>query len=404
MLKPFNNEFQEIAFVYVHKGLKKDSNSNIYSAAGIIIGSNGKRKQYFSSLTGKTLDKAPDCKQVRTELKSFFKNQDFIFAFTAHDSLDELQAFCGVKRVIDLGFIAEFFLCHLKSYSPKSLWEYLFKAKRSKISFSDLEMVDLSIELISYICGTILGDKHTAYAPALRYFLKKSNTLFSRALIHISQDYQKYFGGLFAPYTVSDTENWRKYLVKSVKKTSNNNTRKDFARISSSKLDNIFKALSESGNGFKLRKEQVVYAKHIAAALNDNAVLTIEAGTGTGKTQGYLIPVMEFLRCNPKASVVISTYTKSLQEHIFQTELAQTCEAIPLYRDIKTALLKGKSSYICAEKLDYVYDNTFSDTHLLAWLFCLNIVFNFRNADVDSIQEKIKFYLDKDFFLSRIFT
>jgi len=421
MLKPFNKEFQDIAFVYAHKGLKKENNTSIYSVAGTIISSKGTKKKYdsyvqyahltaseryFSNVTGKTLDKAPDFKKVSTELKTFFKGQKFIFAFNAHDLSDdfsdELQALCGVERTIDLSFIAEFFLCHLKSYSPKNLWEYLFKAKRTKISFSAQEMLDLSIELISYICGTILSDKHTHYAPTLRYFLKKSNTLFGRVLIHICKNYQKYFGGLFDPYAVNDTENWKKYLVKSIKKSRNNNKEKDFAEISIDNLDNIFKGLSESGNGFKLRNEQVLFAKHIAKALNDNAVLTIEAGTGTGKTQGYLVPVMEFLRGNPEARVVISTYTKSLQEQIFQKELALTCEAIPLYRDIKTALLKGKSSYICAEKLDYIYDNTFSGTHLLAWLFCLNIVFNFRTADVDSTGEIIKFYLDNDFFLTGI--
>jgi len=52
--------------------------------------------------------------------------------------------------------------------------------------------------------------------------------------------------------------------------------------------------------------------------LNDNSILCIEAGTGTGKTQGYLIPVMEFLLRNPDERVVVSTYTKSLQEQIIQ--------------------------------------------------------------------------------------
>jgi len=107
--------------------------------------------------------------------------------------------------------------------------------------------------------------------------------------------------------------------------------------------------LAELSKGFKFRETQLSYARHVSEALNDGAVLTLEAGTGTGKTQGYLIPVMEYLRRNPDARVIISTYTKSLQDQIYHQEIGRTVALERDYRDIDVALLKGKSNYLCAE-------------------------------------------------------
>lgn len=144
------------------------------------------------------------------------------------------------------------------------------------------------------------------------------------------------------------------------------------------------------------------FAIHVADALNNSSVLTIEAGTGTGKTQGYLIPALEFLYRNKDARIAISTYTKSLQEQIFQRELPIAKKIFQQYRDIRAALLKGKTSYICAEKLDNFWDESLTGRRLLSWLYFLNILVDFRKSDLDSIGERIKVYLNKNNFLFKI--
>jgi len=132
-----------------------------------------------------------------------------------------------------------------------------------------------------------------------------------------------------------------------------------------------------------------------AGALNDAAILTIEAGTGTGKTQGYLIPVMEFLRRNGKARVAVSTYTKSLQDQLMGREIAFLRDTLKSCRDIPVALLKGKSNYLCAEKLDHLFDEQWQAAMLLAWLYLVNLAFHFREADGDHAGERIRHYLNE---------
>ena len=140
----------------------------------------------------------------------------------------------------------------------------------------------------------------------------------------------------------------------------------------------------------------------MASALNDGAVLTIEAGTGTGKTQGYLIPVLEFLRRNPQARVAVSTYTKNLQEQIVRREIPLTVSLNRAYRKIPAALLKGKSNYLCAEKLDHLYEDTLSGGRLIAWLYFVNRVFHFRQADGDTVGERVRFHLNDGLFFRRL--
>ncbi|MBN2438181.1 MAG: ATP-dependent DNA helicase, partial [Deltaproteobacteria bacterium] len=127
-----------------------------------------------------------------------------------------------------------------------------------------------------------------------------------------------------------------------------------------------------------------------------------EAGTGTGKTQGYLIPVLECLRMNPHARVAVSTFTKNLQEQIVRREIPLTVSLNRAYRTIPSALLKGKSNYICAEKLDHLYEDTLSGGRLIAWLAFVNRVFHFRQADGDTVGERIRFHLNDGLFFRRL--
>lgn len=171
-------------------------------------------------------------------------------------------------------------------------------------------------------------------------------------------------------------------------------------KIPESEINHRFKEMANSGQGFKFRTSQVEYAHHVTRVLNDSAILCVEGGTGTGKTQGYLVPVMEFLRRNTGSRVAISTYTKSLQNQIFQREIGFTQNIFKMYKDIPVALLKGKSNYICAEQLDTNYDDTYKGEKLLAWLYLLNNVYNYEHADLESIGDNVWKYLNKQSFLA----
>ena len=81
-------------------------------------------------------------------------------------------------------------------------------------------------------------------------------------------------------------------------------------------------------------------ALKVADAIRDNAILVVEAGTGTGKTFAYLVPALL-----AGGKVIISTGTKNLQDQLFQKDLPMVRDA--LKAPVSVALLKGRSNYVC---------------------------------------------------------
>ncbi|MBA4417172.1 MAG: hypothetical protein C0392_04580 [Syntrophus sp. (in: bacteria)] len=413
MLKPFHESIDQLAFVYGYSGRKEDNGNRIYSIAASIIerGKPGKhynsyvryrksteREHYYSGITKEILQKAPLKKRVVEDLREFLMGQRFVFFLNNHDNMDDLLGFIGDIRVIDLGFAAEFFLPDIESHTPKSLWEHIFQKQRDRIAFSAPEMVDLSIEIVRHICRVHLNDSVHPRAAAIRYFLRKSDTLFVEAFCHSALHYGDYFGELTSPCSIPDTEDWEGFLEQpAAQRPSSKGPSQPFKTIPEDYCGMIYGELGNRVKGFTYRPSQVEYSQHIAMALNTGTILTIEAGTGTGKTLGYLLPAMEFLLRNPNLRVAVSTYTKNLQQQVFLRELELVRGINRLYQDIPVALLKGKSNYICTEKLAHLYDEGLRGKELLAWLYMLNLVYNFRAADGDTLGDRVKYYLEDGF-------
>jgi len=97
--------------------------------------------------------------------------------------------------------------------------------------------------------------------------------------------------------------------------------------------------------GFSPRPSQQEMAEHIENVLYDGGVFVAESGTGTGKTLAYLVPAILSGK-----KVLISTGTKHLQDQIFHRDLPMVRDA--LSKPITTALLKGRSNYLCLHRLD----------------------------------------------------
>lgn len=97
--------------------------------------------------------------------------------------------------------------------------------------------------------------------------------------------------------------------------------------------------------GFAVRAQQVEMATAVEQALEDTAVLIVEAGTGTGKTFAYLVPALQSGK-----RVIISTGTRHLQDQLFHRDLptVRTALAAP----VQAALLKGRANYLCHHRLE----------------------------------------------------
>jgi ATP-dependent DNA helicase DinG len=111
--------------------------------------------------------------------------------------------------------------------------------------------------------------------------------------------------------------------------------------------------LASSHPAYEFRRGQLQMAQAIEQALEEKRHLIVEAGTGTGKTLAYLMPV---IRSGKR--VIISTGTKNLQEQLFYKDVPFLEQA--LYGDgasgkLSVCYMKGRNNYLCRKKL---YDLT----------------------------------------------
>lgn len=83
----------------------------------------------------------------------------------------------------------------------------------------------------------------------------------------------------------------------------------------------------------------------IADAITNGRHLVVQAGTGTGKSLAYLIPALASGR-----TTVIATATKALQDQLADKELPLLSRHMAM--DISWAVLKGRSNYLCMQRLD----------------------------------------------------
>lgn len=107
--------------------------------------------------------------------------------------------------------------------------------------------------------------------------------------------------------------------------------------------------------GFRHRQAQLALASSIAQAVSERDCLVAEAGTGTGKTYAYLVPLLL-----SGARALISTGTRHLQDQLHARDLPAVKAALGL--DVRTALLKGRSNYVCSHHLERaLVDGRFAD-------------------------------------------
>ena len=95
--------------------------------------------------------------------------------------------------------------------------------------------------------------------------------------------------------------------------------------------------------GGEVREGQRAMAVAVAKAIANSGHLIIQAGTGTGKSLGYLVPAII-----SGATVVVSTATKALQDQLAAKDLPFLAEHLDV--PFTFALLKGRSNYFCVQK------------------------------------------------------
>jgi len=110
--------------------------------------------------------------------------------------------------------------------------------------------------------------------------------------------------------------------------------------------------LSRTHPAYEFRRGQLQMAQAVEQAIEEKRHLIVEAGTGTGKTLAYLMPV---IRSGKR--VIISTGTKNLQEQLFHKDIPFLEQALfpEGNRKLSVCYMKGRNNYLCRKKL---YDLT----------------------------------------------
>ncbi|WP_090596946.1 ATP-dependent DNA helicase [Auraticoccus monumenti] len=101
-------------------------------------------------------------------------------------------------------------------------------------------------------------------------------------------------------------------------------------------------------------------AEAVAASLTSGQHLLVQAGTGTGKSLGYLAPVLAHLASHPGERVVIATATLALQAQLASKDIPAALDAVEQVsgRRPRHAILKGRSNYACLLRIrDGVIDD-----------------------------------------------
>lgn len=131
-------------------------------------------------------------------------------------------------------------------------------------------------------------------------------------------------------------------------------------------------SFSRSFDGFEHRPQQIEMLEAVADAFNNGQHLLVEAGTGTGKSLGYLLPAVFWANKNERR-VVVSTNTINLQDQLLDKDLPELQRILPF--DVRGAVLKGKRNYLCSRLFQQLrhsgpgsFDEMILYARILIWL------------------------------------
>ena len=120
------------------------------------------------------------------------------------------------------------------------------------------------------------------------------------------------------------------------------------------------KLIAKRLENYEHREQQLEMADAVAQAIAEKQHLVVEAGTGVGKSFGYLVPAILSLEENQKSNeakkrIVVSTHTISLQEQLLTKDIPLLNSVIPL--EFSAILAKGRGNYISLRRLRRALEN-----------------------------------------------
>lgn len=115
-------------------------------------------------------------------------------------------------------------------------------------------------------------------------------------------------------------------------------------------MDEVKARLKERLPQYETREAQEIMFGEVMTALSGDKHLLIEAGTGTGKSLGYLLPAI-YQSVRSEQKVMVSTHTINLQDQLRERDLPLLTEVVPF--PFKAAIFKGRGHYLCLRKFEH---------------------------------------------------
>lgn len=132
------------------------------------------------------------------------------------------------------------------------------------------------------------------------------------------------------------------------------------------------KMLQEAYPAFEARVGQLKMMNVIYDSFEQEHHAILEAGTGIGKSLGYLFPALFFANKHQQP-IVVSTYTLQLQDQLLQKEIPRLKAILPF--SFQAVLLKGRSNYLSLAKFERAlrekedhYESALTKMQMIVWL------------------------------------
>ncbi|MDP4083851.1 MAG: ATP-dependent DNA helicase DinG [Bacillota bacterium] len=132
------------------------------------------------------------------------------------------------------------------------------------------------------------------------------------------------------------------------------------------------RALKKAFPAFERREGQFKMMDMVYESFLEQRHSVIEAGTGIGKSIGYLLPAAYFSK-KKRHPIIVSTHTIQLQEQLLKKEIPLLQKIVPF--QLKAVLLKGRGHYISLKRFVQTlsdendnYDTTLTKMQILIWL------------------------------------
>ncbi|HLI91917.1 MAG TPA: RecQ family ATP-dependent DNA helicase [Ktedonobacteraceae bacterium] len=130
--------------------------------------------------------------------------------------------------------------------------------------------------------------------------------------------------------------------------------------LDDSQVESAFVRAEELGHS--RREAQIEMSRLVTEALRSGSYAVLQAGTGTGKTQGYLVPAALYARATGRP-VAVSTFTRLLQQQLVEREVPFVQQLVP---GVSAAQLQGRANYLSLSRLSEEIEDAFSEENLSA--------------------------------------